>query len=167
MEKITSTLTSSETMPRVTSTLTSSFKQPISVHRWSESESRAGRCRTGTRSARRRWWGRGRRNNGFHLDDCIEFRKVKEESSQTGRTTGGILFHSQWTIQPHSSLAQKREDDWSDQEIVPTIVDDQQRYHTNEDKANARAKCLARNSSNANFPPKFEEKKSRWDQETE
>ena len=110
----------------------------------------------------------------FHLDDCIEFRKVKAESSQIIRKEQ----KSHWreycsTLNEQSNLtpvwcACKKMIGASKKRAIPAIVDDQRRLKfTNEDETNALDICLPMNSSNANFPPKFEEKKSRGDQENE
>ena len=101
----------------------------------------------------------------FHLDDCIEFRKVKAETQRIIREEQKSYWREYCsTLNEQSNLtsvwrASKKMIGASKKRTIPTIVDDQQRHYTIEDKVNALAKCLAKNSSNANFPPKFMEKK--------
>ena len=101
----------------------------------------------------------------FHLDDCIKFRRVKAETQQIIREEQKRHWREYCsTLNEQFSLTSfwrtsKKMIGACKKRIIPTIVEDQQKHFTNEDKANAIAICLAKNSSNANFPPKFMEKK--------
>ena len=102
----------------------------------------------------------------FHLDDCIEFRRVKAETQRIIREEQkGHWREFCSTLNEQSSLTSvwrtsKKMIGACKKRTIPTIVEGQQNHCTNEDKANAIARCLAKSSSNANFPPKFMTKKN-------
>ena len=120
------------------------------------------RCKTATQEKRR---ARNEMNRRCNLETCTKFRETKAKAQRTIREEQKQYWRSYCSTLNDES---KMRDVWRTSKKmvgaynnrgIPTIVEHNVKHTTNQDKANTIARCLAKNSSNDNFPEKFKERR--------